>query len=472
MKNDTQFGNKKVSVVGLGESGFDAALLLKKKGAIVSVTDANDTAEIRKNAEKLRKLRVNVESGFHTEGFLKGSSLIVLSPGIPDNALPVRFALKNKIPLISELELGYRFCPCPIIAVTGTNGKSTVVTLMADILKKSGKDALLCGNIGNSISGEVEKMGPSSICVLEVSSYQLERIIDFRPYISCILNVAEDHLDRYSGFRAYTEAKFRIFSRQTKEDALIINYDCLPLRKAPPSECRRFFYSKTEKVKGVYADRKKIMINLDGKPKKLLDMPETALKGAHNLENIIACALMSALAGVKAEVIKRALEEFKALAHRTETVAEINGVDFIDDSKATNIDAAKRALESIEGKVILIAGGRDKGGDYSVIRELIRAKVRKMILIGEAAPVIKKAFDGFVDIIRAGSLEEAVALAYKGAKIGDAVLLSPMCSSFDMFRDYKHRGEVFSRAVKKLKLKLCENLAEASPKAGKGGLKR
>ncbi len=443
--------NKKVVVVGLGTSGLDACCLLDDAGAVVFATDNADSKIIRRSIEKLEHRYVQTEIGRHTEEFLKGSYLIVTSPGVNKDALPIRYATTNNIPIISELELGFNFTKGPIIAVTGTNGKSTVVTLLGEILKKAGKKVVVCGNIGNSLSGEALFIDRGTICVLETSSFQLERIVDFRPTVSCILNITDDHLDRYRDFDDYARAKLKIFSNQLETDIAILNHDDSKLGSLDePSKFKRLYYSRIKKVEGIYFKNGDVIYNAKNKTKKLFTLPSMNLKGDYNLENILAAVLISLTQGVKLETIERALKEFKPLAHRMESIREIEGIEFLDDSKATNIDATKRALESIDKMVVLIAGGRSKGSDFDAIRDQIRSKVKKMILIGEAAPLIEKAFSNIVETERALTLEDATSRAYKVAKKNEVVLLSPMCSSFDMFRDYEHRGEVFCQTVRKI----------------------
>lgn len=443
--------NNKVVVVGLGTSGLDAALLLSDNEAIVYATDSSETEDVKKNARILSDKYIEIEIGKHTEEFLEDADMMVVSPGVPKNAVPIRYALERDIPVISEMELGFLFCRGPVIAVTGTNGKSTVVTLLGEVLKKAGRDCVVCGNIGNSLCGEIKRVKPKTVVVLEVSSFQLEWIREFSPAVSCILNITEDHLERYRDMMDYADAKYRIFSKQNGNQFVILNYDD-PLLKniAKPITARPLYYSAKEKPEGIYFHKGKFMLNLAGDERELFDMPLCALKGTHNIENIMAVTLMAMTQKVKPVVIKKALEGYKLLNHRVEKVMEIRGVVFYDDSKGTNIDATKRALEAMERRVVLIAGGRDKGGDYAKIKKEIKEKVKKIILIGESAGLIRKAYDGLVDMVDAKSLEEATAAAFKSAVSGEAVLLSPMCSSFDMFTSYKHRGEVFQRTIKEM----------------------
>lgn len=447
--------NQKVVVVGLGTSGLDAALLLDDLGAIVSATENDDNETVRKNLKTLEHRYIETEIGGHTEKFLKGSNLIVVSPGVPRTSMPIKYGLEDNIPIISELELGYIVGRGRIIAVTGTNGKSTVVSLVGEILKKAGKKVCVCGNIGNSLSGEIRHIDSKTICVVEVSSFQLEWIMDFRPRVSCILNITEDHLDRYCDFKDYINTKLRILSNQKEGDISILNYDDDNLRIAGNAlKYKHLFYSRNNKVEGVHIEAGDVIYKSLNKSKKLLSLPSVDLRGSHNIENIMAALLISLTQGVKPEIFVEALKEYKPLSHRMQKIAEINGIEFIDDSKATNINATKRALESLDKKIVLIAGGRGKGANYAIIRDQIRSKVKKLILIGEEASSIKNTFMRDVEIEISKTLEEATNLAYKSAGNNDIVLLSPMCSSFDMFSDYKHRSEVFRSAVDSLKSKV------------------
>ena len=446
--------NKKITVVGLGNSGMESALLLNKMGAMVSVTDCGSDDVLKKQAEILRKIYIDCEIGHHTEEFLDESELFIISPGVCDSSLPVRYSKENNIPIISELELGYTFCKGKIIAVTGTNGKSTVVSLLGDILKRAGRESIVCGNIGNSLSGEVTKITDKTTVVVEVSSFQLERIIDFKPKISIILNIAEDHLDRHIDFKNYAWLKKKIFKNQKKDDFTILNFDDKNLRNLHKQEKIRsklLYFSTKKKVEGIFLEKDNIKVFLKNKERILFKLPKRKILGLHNIENILAATLAAALTGVRAGCIEKSISEFLPLAHRLQNVGTIGGIQFIDDSKATNIDSTQRALESLEASTVLIAGGGDKKLSYKEILPILKKKVKKIILIGETKKKMKEAFASFVPCSECDTLPEAVIAAHKSASCGDIVLLSPMCSSFDMFKNYKARGEVFQESVKNLK---------------------
>ena len=423
--------NKMVTIVGLGNSGVNAAILLKDNGASVRATDLSNAPAAREAKKLLESKGISVEIGRHTEDFVKGSDLVVVSPGVEDSSPPVKWANALHIPIIGEMELGYRFCKGKIIAITGTNGKSTVTSLIAQMLKDGDLDVVVCGNIGNSLCGEMPRIKAGTWVVLEVSSFQLEKIELFKPHIAVILNIRDDHMDRYTRFSDYFNEKLKIFRNQDANDYLVLNGNAGELKDIAKSAASKvLFYSKAD---------------------KRYDTFDMKLKGTHNVENVLASSLVAGLAGVGADSIKRTVSTFKGLAHRFETVDVVDGVEYIDDSKGTTVDSTYRALESCGKPVILIAGGKDKHSDYCRIKDMVRKKVKRLVLIGEAAGAIKKALEGASPISEAKDMYAAVAAAHSFADKDSLVLLSPMCSSFDMFSSYKERGEVFRRAVKQLK---------------------
>jgi len=447
--------DKRVAVVGLGISGEAAAKFLHGHNARVRLTDDKDNPQIQKRAASLKDIGMECELGRHTQEFISDSELIVISPGVDNNALPVRWADERGIPVISEIELAYRFCRVPIIAVSGTNGKSTVASLIGEMLKADGRAVYVCGNIGVPFTSVVSSAGPEAVVVLEISSFQLERIDTFSCHIAIMLNITQDHLDRYAGFDEYANAKLRLFSNQNASNYAILNYDQARFRDMPVKSIPLYFSKHTlpKKSDGAFVENEELLVRMDGRYVWLAAKEELSLIGEHNLENSLASGLAALISGVKPDIIKETLCGFKALSHRFELVDTINGIKFVDDSKATNVDSVKRAMQSSSKGVILIAGGRDKGSDYRVLAKLLKEKVKSMLVIGEARERIKNDLSGAVPISFADSLEEAVRAAFDSAKSGDTVLLSPMCSSFDMFRDYRDRGEVFRRAVNSLKAK-------------------
>jgi UDP-N-acetylmuramoylalanine--D-glutamate ligase len=411
-----------------------------------------------------------------------------VSPGVPPGITPLKYAISQGIEIIGEIELAYQIMlmlkvekrgsvvsdpylfPPHFIGITGTNGKSTVSTLIDMMLKEYGFRSLLCGNIGNSLSEEICKLIEASsrnlrvvdlpdYIVTELSSFQLERIRDFKPRISVILNISPDHLDRYDSLMDYLRAKTRIFMNQKNNDFLIINADDPLLMQVYEDDlsiegvgCPRvLFFSKSKKVDGIYFDGRGLICNLPDiyapcRDSMLIDQEEIGIKGAHNLENAMAASLCAMIAGCSMDAIREVLRGFRGLEHRTEFVREINGVRFINDSKGTNVGAVQRSLEGFEN-VILIMGGRDKGGDFSVLKDIVKKKVKLLILIGEAKERIENALKGTTDIIKTDDLKEAVNTAFSNSSQGDTVLLSPGCASFDMFSDYEERGRKFKEIV-------------------------
>jgi len=417
MINTEKYKFKKIVIVGLARSGLASANLLCDLGAQVRVTESSDSDSIRANAAQLESRGIKVELGEHTGDFIKGNDLMVISPGVMPDAQPVLWARDLKIPVISEIEIAADLCPAKIIAVTGSSGKTTVTTLIGKIIEASGRRGFICGNIGIPFCAEVAKMRQGDYVSLEVSSFQLERTVKFKPDIALILNFAENHLDRHKDMREYLDAKKRIFRNQGQDDFLVLNAEA-PALKAAASE----------------AKSKVVFFSTGG--------------GLNS--NQAAVMTVGSILGIDKEIILEVFRDFKGIEHRMEFVAEINKVRFINDSKATLADSTIWALERIDSPVILIAGGRHKGIDYSLIKKTAEGKVKELIVIGEAKDNIRKDLEGFLRIEEAGSLKEAVEKAFSKASPGDCVLFSPMCSSFDMFSNYEERGMVFKESVHKL----------------------
>ncbi|MBD3379741.1 MAG: UDP-N-acetylmuramoyl-L-alanine--D-glutamate ligase [Candidatus Omnitrophica bacterium] len=438
--------NKRVLVVGLGVSGISAARFLVRKGADVKATDSSGENGIGEEARELESSGVTLELAGHTESFCEGADLVVTSPGVPDNALPLAYARDNAIPVIGELELAYRFCPCPLIAVTGTNGKSTTTELIGTILSRSGKHTAVCGNIGTPLTSLLEELTPESVAVAEVSSFQLDRTEKFKPCISVLLNIAEDHYERHGDMAGYRSSKLRIFSNQDQKDWALVHSSLYGEKDLDKSGVNKIFYGMD--MGPIIVRSGNICLISGGEARSLLEVSDLPVEGVHNIENVICALLVSRIMGVDPGEAAASVKSFSGLSHRFQRIGSFRGIEFIDDSKATNVDAVRRALESIERKAVLIAGGIDKGGDYSVISELVREKVKAMVLIGEAADMIADLFRDDIRVERAPDMREAVIKAADLAEEGEAVLLSPMCSSFDMFASYKERGEEFQKAVK------------------------
>jgi len=414
MRNNNYFKNKKITIVGLARSGVACANLLQRLGASVSITDIQDNAQTKEACAKLCSSDILVELGRHSRDFIQPADLVVISPGVPADALPIKWAGEFNLPVISEIEVASILCPATIIAVTGSNGKTTVTTLIGKVLAAGGKKVFVCGNIGNPFCGEVEAMREGDFVVLEVSSFQLETIKDFKPKIAIILNLTPNHLDRYNNMQEYLDAKKRIMMNQDQDDFLILNADDALLKGiAAQANSKVVFFTKQD--------------GLNPNQSTVLSIGE--------------------ILGINQDVILDVFSKFKGIQHRLEDVREIDGVKFINDSKATTADSAIWAIKNIDTPIILIAGGRHKGIDYRVIIDCARNKVKHMVLIGEAKEKIAASLGGEFPIENASSLKEAVEKAFVLAKPGYSVLLSPMCSSFDMFKDYEERGRAFKEIV-------------------------
>ncbi len=443
---------KKVLVVGLGKSGIAASLLLHRHGAIVTATDSNPVEALSDEAKSLQALGIKIEAGGHrTESFIS-SNLIVLSPGVPKEIKPVAMAKDRSIMIISEIELAFRFIDAPVIAITGSNGKSTTTTLIGEILKAKGDKTFVGGNIGTPLCDYVLSDETADCVVAEISSFQLETIEEFRPKISILLNISPDHLDRYHNVSEYAETKLRIFENQGKGDYAIINGD-EPWSNELLSrlKCTAVMFSRKKKItNGVYTEGGWIVSDIEGSKCRVCEISQIGIKGVHNLENAMASVAAALLSGCSQAVIKSVLKKFAGLEHRLEFVRDLNGVRYINDSKGTNVGAVVKSLESFSEPLLLIAGGRDKGSDFSPLRPLIKEKVKSLILIGEARDKIAEAVVGMTNTSFASSLEEAVNIAHREAVKGDIVLLSPACASFDMFKNFEDRGRKFKEIVWKL----------------------
>jgi len=411
------FKDKDILVVGLGRSGYAVSCLLLELKAKVAVTEKQINDKLKETASLLERKGAKVELGGHTQDFLKNKDLIIVSPGVDKNNPVMLWAKERNIPVISEIELAYRLCPAKIIAISGTNGKTTVTTLIAKVLEEIGEKVYLCGNIGIPFSSQVLEMKENDFVSLEVSSFQLETIVDFRPFISVMLNFSPDHLDRYQNIDEYLWAKKRLFMNQDKEDFAVLNYDDPYVREmAKDIKAKIVFFRKEDKIN----------------------------------QNFSAVKKVGEILGIDKRKIENVFSNFKGIEHRLEYVAEFKGIEFINDSKATNVESTLWALSNIDKPIILIAGGRNKGLSFEKIKEKIRKKVKLMVLLGEAKEVLKKEFCDLVKIEEAYSMEEAVKKAFIFAKKEDVILLSPMCASFDMFKNYEERGNVFKDAVRKI----------------------
>lgn len=443
--------NKDVVVLGLGRSGMAAAELLQRDGARVVVRDEGESDELVERANRLRQLGVRVELGNQFDASAR-FDLAVLSPGIAPVRPMVAELVKRKTPVLGELELAYRFCLCPVVAITGTNGKTTTTELIHLMLETAGKRSLMAGNIGNAFASAVEQSAGLDALVLETSSFQLERIEQFRPDIAIWLNFAPDHIDRHGSLKDYAAAKARIFMNQTKDDFAIVSPPVLrwlsTLGIQPKSRLITICaYGQDADVWVDWRDGQTVWSQLPECRGILLKLDETNLRGLHNAENILAAVAAGLAMKLPVAAIREALCSYVPAPHRCELVAVKDGISYINDSKATNVDAVEKALRSMPGPVVLIAGGRDKGLNFSTLKEVIAEKVKVAVLIGETRAKLEAAWGDVTPCEEAKTMAEAVAIAARQAGPGDTVLMSPGCASFDMFQNYEHRGDEFKQAV-------------------------
>jgi len=415
---------KKITIIGLGRSGVSLAKFVLRLGGKVKISDssARDIVATTVCEAGLDK-QVEWEADTHTKDFILGSDAVVISPGVRRDALPVQWAEENNIPVLGEIELAWIFCRNPIVAVTGSNGKTTVSTLIHTILEKAGKKACLCGNIGSPFIGHVLDLSREEIVVLEVSSFQLESTKTFRPYVAVLLNCTQNHLDRHKDMDEYFLAKAQIFKNQTVGDFAILNFNDEKAKDLESSLSAKVIYFNGPQEKKIYAGEN---------------------------PNFLAARQTAHVFGVSDYIINKVFQDFRGVEHRLEWVRTLNKVDFINDSKATTAEAGQWALCAMQRPVVMICGGRDKNIDFSVLRDLVKEKVKHMIVIGEARAKIKKAFASLVDIEEADSLHNAVEKAKQKSLEGDCVLLSPMCTSFDMFKNFEERGRIFKEIVHQL----------------------
>ncbi len=439
-----------VTVAGMARSGVAAARWLLGLGCAVRVTEAGRSPELDRAARELEREGAGVEIGGHTRRSVEGARLLVTSPGVPAEAPPVRWARRAGIPAVGELELGSWYCPGRIIAVTGSNGKSTVVTLVGEILKAAGQEAVVCGNIGAPLCGELHRIRPGTRVVLEVSSFQLEDSLSFHPEIACILNVTDNHLDRHGSFARYLSAKARMLAFQGPRSWAVLNADdpaSRGLRGKVQGRLALFGGSK-EAAQARVSDGW-IRVDLPEASGPVCRVDALPAQGGHHVENALAAAAIAGLAGAGPSAAGQVLRSFKGLPHRQERVGRFHGITFINDSKSTTVASGISAIRAAPGPVVLIAGGRDKGGDFSRLRPW-KAKLKAAVLIGEDGPKIASKLEGAVPLVRAPNLRRAVRAAFELARKGECVLLSPMCTSFDMFRDFEERGERFAEEVRHL----------------------
>ena len=448
MRPGFDLDGKRVLVVGLARTGLVTALFSAGYGAKVTATDERPIPEVAEAAEKLRLAGVKLElGGFVPETFLE-QDLIVVSPGVPAKIAPLEAARAQGIPVWSEIELAWRFLRGKLLAITGSNGKTTTTSLVAHILKTSNIPTLVGGNIGTPLLALVESSIDTTVTVAEISSFQLETIDSFRPEIGVLLNLTPDHLDRHLTFEDYAGAKMRMFENQLEKDIALLNADDPEVTRRMPAKPKIFWFSRQKRVAtGAFLRDDQIIFRNEGSEVELARLADIQLRGQHNIENVLASCAASYLAGAVPAAIAAGVKSFRGVEHRLEFVTEISGVQYYNDSKATNVDAAVKAVEAFPGPLVVILGGRDKGSPYTPLRELLHERARLALLMGEAAEKIAADLGDAVQFENAGTLHQALDIAARHVQPGDTVLLAPACSSFDQFENYEHRGRVFKELV-------------------------
>jgi len=449
------FKNKKVLVVGMAKSGLGTVKTLTKLGAEVYINDIKPEEKLQDLLSEIKGLYKNAILGEHPQN-IRDFDIIILSPGVPTDLEFINKAKNLKIPVIGELELAFKLSKGTFIGITGTNGKTTTTALLGEIFNNAGIPSYVVGNIGTAAITKALDTDDKTVMITEVSSFQLETIEDFKPKIAAILNISPDHLNRHKTMDNYINAKSRIFQNQESSDYLILNYDCeLTKELSKKAKSKIIFFSRKEKLdKGIYINNGEVIIAIDeGKKDKICDVPDILIPGSHNLENALAASAIAYAYGIDKEIIAYTLKSFQGVEHRIELVTEIDGVKFINDSKGTNVNASIKAIEAVKPPIILIAGGKDKGSSFDDFIKAFNGKVEKLVLLGETANKIKETAIkyGFHNIFIVKDMEEAVKEAFKNAKKGSTVLLSPACASWDMYENFEERGEDFKRCVNKLR---------------------
>jgi UDP-N-acetylmuramoylalanine--D-glutamate ligase len=449
MTGGFELRGKHVLVIGLARTGIATARFCAEHGATVTATDTHSESELGAEALALREEGVTLELGTHPETALPHQDLVIPSPGVPADAPLLRSAREKNITVWSEIELADRFLDGRLIGITGSNGKTTTTSLVHHILRVAGFSSTVAGNIGTPLISRVALSSADTITVAELSSFQLELIETFHADIAVLLNLTPDHLDRHKTMEAYAAAKRRLFENQTKSDFAVLNADDPAATRLAPKRPQLYWFSrKREVLQGAYLRGEEIVFRTSKQVEVLLKQQEISLPGAHNLENVLAAVTAARLEGAPVLAIAEAVRTFSGVEHRLEFVAEIDGVRYYNDSKATNVDAALKALEAFPGRVLIILGGKDKESDYSLLQPALRERSVRALLIGAAAEKIEQQIVGSVPLERAGTLERAVEIAAQAARCGDVVLLAPACASFDQFENYEHRGRAFKELVK------------------------
>lgn len=450
-----ELANKRILVVGLARSGMAAAKVLRQLGAIVIANDIKDRSQLDEVYTELDPIGVEWALGKTPDGYLEQVDLVVISPGIPIDTPFIKKATQMGIEVISEVELAYRLCKAPIVAITGTNGKTTTTALVGEIFKASQRETHVVGNIGIPFVGIATRTDESHVVVAEISSFQLEAMPTFHPRIAAILNITEDHLNRHKTMENYINLKAGIFKNSTQSDWVVLNADdILSASLADKTKARTLFFSRTQKLdQGTWVEDDWIVMDIGMGIEKVCKVDDIFIPGPHNLENALAATAIAGAIGVSAQVIAQVLKVFPGVEHRIELVTTIDGITFYNDSKGTNIDAALKAIESMTAPTVLIAGGYDKGSSFDALIDGFGDTISHLVVLGQTADkIIKSAQDkGFQNVYKVVTLEDGVKKAFSLALPSGNVLLSPACASWDMFKDFEERGRVFKEAVKTLK---------------------
>ena len=450
MTGGFELRGKHVLVIGLARTGIATARFCAEHGATVTASDAHAESELGADVLSLREEGVKLELGGSAESSLLKQDLVIPSPGVPADAPLLQSARAKGITIWSEIELADRFLDGRLIAITGSNGKTTTTSLLHHILRVAGFSTMVAGNIGTPLISRVALSSADTITVAELSSFQLELVETFHPDIAVLLNLTPDHLDRHKTMEAYTAAKARIFEKQTESDFAVLNADDPATVALAPKRPQVYWFSRKQRVlQGAYLRGEEIVFRASKQEEVLLRRQEISLPGAHNLGNVLAAVAAARLEGAAVAAIADAVRTFPGVEHRLEFVAEIGGVRYYNDSKATNVDATVKALEAFPGRIVVILGGKDKGSDYSVLQDALRERSVLALLIGSAAEKIEQQIAGSVAVERAATMERAVEIAGQAARSGDVVLLAPACASFDQFENFEHRGRVFKELVHK-----------------------
>jgi UDP-N-acetylmuramoylalanine--D-glutamate ligase len=469
MTGGFELRGKHVLVIGLARTGIATARFCAEHGASVTAMDSHEEHELGTDVLHLREEGVKLELGGHPESSLLKQDLVIPSPGVPADAPLLQAARRKHITVWSEIELADRFLDGRLIGITGSNGKTTTTSLVHHILRVAGFSTIVAGNIGIPLISRVALTSADTITVAELSSFQLELIETFHPDIAVLLNLTADHLDRHKTLEAYAAAKARLFEKQTESDFAVLNADDPATVALAPKRPQVYWFSRKQPVlQGAYLRGEEIVFRTKKQEEVLLKREEISLPGAHNLENVLAAVTAARLEGAPAAAISEAVRTFAGVEHRLEFVAEIGGVRYYNDSKATNVDATLKALEAFPGRIIVILGGKDKGSDYSTLKPTLRDRSTLAVLIGAAAEKIEQQISGSVAFEHAGTMDRAVEIASQTARPGDVVLLAPACASFDQFENYEHRGRVFKELVRQRELQRPSGASTASTENAEG----